>query len=71
MSTLLKKAGASEPIFTPDAIEGLATFAQGLPRKVNQLAEKSLILGCQRQTKAVDSKLVQQAQEEIDLIRIA
>lgn len=71
VSTLLKKAGASEPIFTPDAIEALATFARGLPRKVNQLAEKSLILGYQRLTKAVDSRLVQQAQEEIDFIRTA
>jgi type II secretory pathway predicted ATPase ExeA len=71
VSTLLKRAGTSEPIFTPDAIEALATFTRGLPRKINQLAEKSLILGCQKESRTISSEIVQLAQEEIDFIRTA
>jgi type II secretory pathway predicted ATPase ExeA len=43
LSSLLKAAGVSDPIFTPDAVEALFAFSGGLPRKVNSLAEKALL----------------------------
>jgi type II secretory pathway predicted ATPase ExeA len=63
---LLKAAGVSEPLFTPDAIEAIAGFASGLPRKVNNLAEKALLVGFQKQVRAIDAEMIQLVQEDSD-----
>lgn len=63
---LLKAAGVSEPLFTPDAIEAIAGFAGGLPRKVNNLAEKALLVGFQKQVRAIDAEIIQLVQEDSD-----
>lgn len=67
MDSLLKSAGVTEPLFTPDAICAITDFSSGLPRKINNLAEKSLLVGYQRQTKSLDAEIVQIAQEELDI----
>jgi len=64
LTVLLKAAGVSEPIFTPDAIEAIAGFAGGLPRRVNNLAEKSLLVGFQKQLRAIDAEIIQLVQED-------
>lgn len=67
VTCLLKKAGVAEPLFTPDAILALYDFSAGMPRKVNNLAEKSLLVGYQKQIKSLDAEVVQIAQEELDI----
>ena len=64
LKTLLKAAGITEPLFTTDAIEAIASFSSGLPRKVNQLAEKALLVGCQKKTLSIDAGIIQTAQED-------
>lgn len=68
LTSLLKSAGVSEPLFTPDAVEAIFGFSNGLPRLVNALAEKSLLVGYQKQLKAIDAEVVQLAREDMDFL---
>jgi len=63
-----KAAGVVEPLFTPDATEAIFAFSGGLPRKINSLAEKSLLLGYQKKTKSIDAELIQTVQDDSELV---
>jgi type II secretory pathway predicted ATPase ExeA len=67
LSSLLKAAGVPDPIFTPDAVEAIFAFSAGLPRKVNSLAEKALLVGFQRQSRQIDSSIIQIVQDDSEL----
>jgi len=67
LSSLLKVAGVTEPLFTADAVEAMAAFSNGLPRKINNLAEKSLLVGYQRKVRAIDADIIQTVQEDTDI----
>lgn len=41
----MAKAGVSQPVFTPDSLAALADLSGGNPRKVNQLADLTLLVG--------------------------
>lgn len=68
LSALLKAAGMSEPLFTPEATEAIFAFSGGLPRKINSLAEKALLLGCQKKSKSIDAAVIQVVQEDSELV---
>jgi len=65
ISSLLSSAGAQGPIFTQDALEAIAASSQGLPRKVNLIAEKALILGASLKAQAIDSEVIQKVQQDL------
>ena len=67
LTTLLKAAGVTEPIFTPDAVEAIFAFSGGLPRKANSLAEKALLVGYQKQVRAIDADIIQTVQDDSEL----
>jgi len=48
-------------------LEAIASFSNGLPRKVNNLAEKSLLVGYQKKVRAIDADIVQVAEEDVDI----
>ncbi len=64
---LLRLAGVTDPLFTPDAVEAITGLTSGLPRKINNLAEKALLVACQRKVRAIDAEIIQIAQEDIAL----
>jgi type II secretory pathway predicted ATPase ExeA len=64
LTALLKAAGVTEPLFTPDAVQAMTGFTGGLPRKLNNLAEKSLMVGFQKQLRAIDAEIIQLVQED-------
>ncbi len=64
LAALLKVAGVSEPLFTPDAVEAIVSFSNGLPRKINNLAEKALLVGFQEKVRAIGAQIIQAAQED-------
>lgn len=68
LTSRLKLAGVAEPLFTPDAVEAIAAFSNGLPRKVNNLAEKSLLVGYQKRIRAIDADIIQTVQEDTDIV---
>jgi len=65
IAALLSSAGASAPIFTEDALEAIVTASGGLPRKINLIAEKALILGALSKMQAIDSEVIQKVQQEL------
>ena len=67
LTALLKAAGVAEPIFTPDAVEAIFAFSGGLPRKINSLAEKALLVGYQKQVRAIDADIIQIVQDDSEL----
>lgn len=67
LSALLKAAGVSEPVFTPDAVDAIFAFSGGLPRKVNSLAEKALLVGYQKQVRAINAEIIQIVQDDSEL----
>ncbi len=66
LTSLLKQAGRTEPIFAPDAVESLTSLSGGLPRKLNRLAERSLLIACQKGTLSVDAGMVQAAYDDVE-----
>jgi type II secretory pathway predicted ATPase ExeA len=62
----LKWAGATRGIFSREAIQVLYEFAEGLPLRINNLCDRSLLLGLMRQARMVDSKIVRDAIEDME-----
>jgi type II secretory pathway predicted ATPase ExeA len=62
----LKWAGATRGIFSREAILTLYEFSEGLPLRINNLGDRCLLLGLMRQAPIVDSKIVQDAIEDME-----
>jgi type II secretory pathway predicted ATPase ExeA len=63
----LKWAGAKRGIFSREAIMALYEFSEGLPLRINNLGDRCLLLGLMRQARMVDSQIVQDAIEDMEL----
>lgn len=61
----LEAAGASVPLFEPDAEEAIYQATQALPRKVNHLAHYALTCAAIEKTQQVNAEHVQKAMHEI------
>jgi len=55
----LKQAGAKDPIFTTDALKLIHQYTHGVPRRINQLCDLSLLVGFSEKKYCVDSKIVE------------
>ena len=54
----LEKAGRSESIFTPAAIEEIYSYSQGVPRKINNVCDLSLLIGFSAKSEQIDSDII-------------
>jgi type II secretory pathway predicted ATPase ExeA len=70
VSHRLRLAGATQAVFSPDALEALFRWSGGVPRLLNTLADNSLFEGFLTETKPVDSTVVQTAAEALGLFRV-
>ena len=61
----LKNAGANRGIFTREAIEKLYDFSGGIPLRVNNVCDRCLLIGLMKKAKVVDSKIVEEAIEDL------
>jgi len=61
----LKCAGASRGIFSREAVEALYKYTGGIPLRINNLCDRCLLFGLMRQASIVDSKVVQDAIEDL------
>ncbi len=59
---------ASE-VFTPDAVKGIWEFAGGIPRVINLLGDRSLLIGYSDSRPIIDSKIVKEAIKDYDYLR--
>jgi type II secretory pathway predicted ATPase ExeA len=60
----LRAAGARTPLFTTEAIAALHHSGEGLPRRINRLADLSLLIAAGRGLRSVDADIVQLADAE-------
>ena len=61
----MKCAGAARGIFSREAIEALYKYTGGIPLRINNLCDRCLLIGLMRQARMVDSKVVQDAIEDL------
>lgn len=64
----LKSCGIRDSIFADNAMEALWGCSGGVPRIVNSIAEKCLIIGSQKSAKVIDTEIVMMASGEISLL---
>jgi type II secretory pathway predicted ATPase ExeA len=60
----LARAGATRPLFEPEALELLHRAARGRPRHLNRLADMALLLASSRGESTVDLRSVSIAERE-------
>ena len=61
----LKNAGASRGIFSREAVERLYDFSGGIPLRINNVCDRCLLIGLMQKAKLVDSKIVEDAIEDL------
>lgn len=52
----LRVAGRQEPIFTPDAVELIYEYSEGVPRRINNLCDIALVIGYSRKLEEIDGE---------------
>ena len=70
VSHRLRLAGATHPVFGPDALEALFRWSGGVPRVLNTLADNSIFEGFLTETRPIDSSVVQTAAQALGLMRV-
>ena len=58
ISFRLEKAGRGESIFTPAAIEEIYNYSQGVPRKINNVCDLSLLIGFSAKSEQIDDDII-------------
>jgi general secretion pathway protein A len=53
--------------FSPSAVRTVAALSQGVPRLVNLLADRALEVGCERQSRTIDTRFVRDAARRLNL----
>ena len=61
----LKSCGAERGIFTKKALEPIYKYSGGIPLKINNLCERSLLIGMLKKARVVDSAIVAAAVDDI------
>src|SRR5262245_57956446 len=61
----LAVAGATEPLFTPQALEAIYRHSQGLPRVINTICDGALLLGCRDDTRAIGPRTIQAVMQDL------
>jgi general secretion pathway protein A len=54
----LKMAGQPDQIFTEEAIKLVFDFTRGTPREINNLCDIALLVGCSKQIRVIDEKII-------------
>lgn len=66
----LAQAGCKAAVFDPAAVARLHELAQGLPRRVIQLADLALLAGAGRGLKQIDAETIDSACQELGVIEV-
>ena len=62
----LQSAGSSQPIFAEESVAVLHRLADGLPRRLNRLADLALMIAYSQESKRVEPSMVEAAAREYD-----
>ena len=61
----LKSAGAKRGIFTKDSIKLVYEYSNGIPLRVNNICDRSLLVGLMRKARVVNSAVIEEAFEDL------
>ncbi len=67
MEERLRIAGASQPVFMPEAAELVYRYSKGIPRIINLICEHALIDAYAEQIKPIPAHIVESVGLELDL----
>lgn len=67
----LVQAGATRPLFTPEALEAAHQLSGGIPRRINRLCDLALMVGFAAKDAVVDSPQLQAVNDELVTLRLA
>jgi general secretion pathway protein A len=70
LKNALEQAGCQAEVFTAAAVERLHQIAQGIPRRVTQLADLSLLAGAGRNLPHIDVEVVESVYHELGVIQV-
>ena len=59
ISFRVKKAGGEESVFTSVAIERIYEITEGVPRKINNLCDLTLLIGFSKNEKKIDPQIIE------------
>jgi general secretion pathway protein A len=54
----MTKAGLTDGLFSPDSIEEIYLYSEGVPRKINNVCDLALLIGWSTKRKTIDQDLV-------------
>ncbi|MCC7083827.1 MAG: AAA family ATPase [Pirellulales bacterium] len=69
INVAIKHAGRASPAFTEEAIHRLHDLCDGLPRRINQLANLTLLAGAGRNLSQIDTDTVESAYHELSTVQ--
>jgi general secretion pathway protein A len=61
----LKTAGAKRGIFSKEAVQWIYNYAEGIPLRINNACERSLLMGMMMKARVVDKKIANFAIEDL------
>jgi general secretion pathway protein A len=61
----LKQCGAQRGIFTKAALDPLYNYSKGIPLKINNLCERSLLIGMMNNARVINAMVVKEAIEDM------
>ena len=66
----LKLAGREvSEIFTSEAVNQVWEFSRGIPRVMNLLCDRALLIGCTNSSPLIDSKIIREAIKDLEHLR--
>ena len=68
IKTRFALCGVHTEIFEENALEAISLYGNGSIRKLNTIIDKCLLIGCMQKVKVIDTEIVMDAQNEIELI---
>ena len=68
VNTLLTRAGGQSQVFAEPAVDRLHELAQGIPRRVSQLADLALLAGAGQNLDRIDAGVVEEAYRELAVV---
>ena len=61
----LKSAGATRGIFTKDSVVTLYEYSKGIPLRINNICDRSLLLGMMTKARVIENTIVNNAIEDL------
>jgi len=66
----LEVAGSKEAIFTEDALEEIYRFSGGIPRRINNICDMALLVGCSEEITEIHEKVIREVAEDLEEVPI-